>query len=289
MRRHAQHVVLNFDPDEAGMKASERSSQVLLEEGVRLKVLELTGGLDPDEYIQKEGVDAYRKALDGAPAFFHWLAGRARERFDLKSPEGRSGAFQFLLPVIQRLPDKVERLAVAEDLASALNVPKGMVLDEFKRSAAERRTTRPAESATLPDPSELLLLHCLLSSAEIRADIAPAMGSMDLPAMLKTGRILETILKMTAEGATPSYSSVSARLNDSDRKLFSCLLEADEILRVEPSLDQAREIIRKLTGSRLQMDRDQLKGRIREAEKAGDMKRALELMEELRISEPGRQ
>ncbi|HPT25721.1 MAG TPA: DNA primase [Bryobacteraceae bacterium] len=287
MRRHAQHVVLNFDPDEAGMKASERSSQVLLEEGVRLKVLELTGGLDPDEFIQKEGVEAYRKALDGAPGFFLWLAGRARGRFDLKSPEGRSGAFHFLLPVIHRLPDKVERLAVAEDMAAALNVPKGMVLDEFKRAAAERKTAPPAESAPLPDPSELLLLHCLLSSEEILSEVAPALDPMDLPSMLKTGRIIQTILKMAAEGTPPNYSTVSARLSDPDRKLFSCLLEADEILRGEPSADQAREIVKRLAGAQLQIKREQLKNRIKEAEKAGDMKLALDLMSELRRFEPG--
>jgi len=282
LRRHAPQVVLNFDPDEAGMKASERSSQVLLEEGMRLKVLELAGGLDPDEYIQKEGVEAYSAALGAAPGFFHWLAGRARQRFDLNSPEGRSGAFQFLLPVIHRLPGKVERLAVAEDMAAALNVPKGMVLDEFKRAAAERKAARPSGSASMPDPTELLLLHSLLSSADIRNDVSSALGEMNLTETLRTGRIVETVLKMEAEGSVPSFATVSARLNDADRKLFSCLLEADEILRGEPSLDQAREIVRKLAASQFQLKRQQMKDRIREAEKAGDMKLAIELMSELR-------
>jgi DNA primase len=287
MRRHAPAVVLNFDPDEAGMKAAERSAQVLLEEGVRLKVLELTGGLDPDEFIQKEGVAAYQKVLAEAPSFFHWLAGRARERYDLKSPEGRSGAFQFLLPVIHRLPDKVERLAVAEDMAASLGIPKGMVLDEFRKAAAERKATRYTEPTPLPDPPELLLMHCLLTNPEIRAEVGPVLMQMDLPSAMKTGRIVETILKMDAAGEAPAFASVSARLGDADRKLFACLLEADEILRGESSMEQAVQIVRKLASGRAQAERDELKKRIKDAERSGDMALALDLMGKLRGMEKG--
>lgn len=287
MRRHAPAVVLNFDPDEAGMKAAERSSQILLEEGVRLKVLELSGGLDPDEFIQNNGVEAYQAALNRAPGFFLWLAGRARERFDLKTPEGRTGAFQFLLPVIHRLPDKVERLAVAEDMADTLSIPKGMVLDEFKRAAAERKTARPPARAELPDPSELLLLNGLLTSSQIRHDVGPALAGMDLPALLKTGRIVDTILKMAAAGETPTFASVSARLEEPDRRLLGSLLEADEILRGESSVAQANEIVKKLAGARAQAGKDALKNQIREAERSGDLVRALELTAALRELEQG--
>lgn len=282
MRRHAPAVVLNFDPDEAGMKAAERSSQILLEEGVRLKVLELSGGLDPDEYIQSNGVEAYRAALSQAPGFFHWLASRARERFDLKTPEGRTGAFQFLLPVIHRLPDKVERLAVAEDMADALSIPKGMVLDEFKRAATERKSSRPQPRTDLPDPSELLLLNGLLTSADIRNEVGPELASMDLPSILRTGRIVQTILNMAASGETPTFANVSARLEESDRGLLGSLLEADEILRDPPGVAQAVEIVRKLAGTRTHVEKEALKRRIREAERAGDLAAALELTASLR-------
>lgn len=283
MRRHAPQVVLNFDPDEAGMKASERSSQVLLEEGVRLKILELTGGLDPDEYIQKEGVEAYQGALAAAPGFFHWLAGRARERFDLKSPEGRAGAFQFLLPAIHRLPDKVERLAVAEDMAAALNVPKGMVLDEFRRAAAERKPAHQVRGEPLSNPAELLLLSGLMASAEIRDEVGQVLSQMDLTPSLKTGRIVETILRISAAGETPAFAAVSARLDEADRTLLACLLKPteEEIVRETPTLEQTLGAVKTLAASKRQAERDELKRQIKEAERAGDLARALQLTAEL--------
>ena len=55
MKRHSEYVVVNFDSDKAGANATEKSIQMLLEEGMRLKILQLDGGKDPDEFIQREG------------------------------------------------------------------------------------------------------------------------------------------------------------------------------------------------------------------------------------------
>ncbi len=68
-------VILNFDPDAAGARSTEKYIATLLAEGLRVKVLEIPGGLDPDEYIQQNGPDAYRKQLETArhPTSTGWL------------------------------------------------------------------------------------------------------------------------------------------------------------------------------------------------------------------------
>ncbi len=140
IHRHADTVVVNFDPDDAGANATERALQILLDESLHVKVLALDGGLDPDEYAKQNGADAYRAKLDAAPGYFHWLADRARARFDMRSSDGRIDAFKFLLPAVQRIPDKLERAAVANDVAGYLGVEPGLVLDQFKRASIERRS-----------------------------------------------------------------------------------------------------------------------------------------------------
>ncbi len=163
-----------------------------------------------------------------------------------------------------------------------------MVLDEFRKAASERKAARYVESRSLPDPPELLLLNCLVASAEIREEVGPVLRQMDLSSILKTGRIVDTILKMSAEGETPSFAAVSARLDEADKKLFSCLLEADEILKDEASLEQALGIVKKLASGRLQSERDVVKKQIKDAERSGDMGRALELAAQLREMEQKR-
>ena len=60
MHRHADTVVVNFDPDNAGANAAEKAIQFLLDEGVQVRVVALEGGLDPDEYVKQYGAEAYR-------------------------------------------------------------------------------------------------------------------------------------------------------------------------------------------------------------------------------------
>ena len=149
MHRHADTVVVNFDPDTAGANATEKAIQLLLDEGLHVRVVALDGGLDPDEYCQRHGAEAYRAKLDGAATYFHWLADRARARFDMKTSDGRVAAFKFLLPAVQKIADKLERAATVNDLASYLGVDPGLVLDQFKKSAADKRAPVPQASTGL--------------------------------------------------------------------------------------------------------------------------------------------
>ena len=284
--RHSPRTVVNFDPDGAGLQAVERSSQTLLEEGLRLKVLHLEGGLDPDEFVKERGAEAYRAALGNARSYFHWLADRARARFDLRTPDGRVGAFQLLLPAIHRMPDKIERLSVANDLAAYMGVEAGLVLDEFKRAAAGRREqkNRAREDNTL-DPNEMLLLHALLANPEARAEIAPALRAMEGVKRFRTARVFDVILRLIEAGGEPSVSAVEARLQEADRALLLGVLFDDELLREGVSLDQARACLRRLSAGEHRMGREHLRRMIKEAERAGDLAEALRLTGELQALE----
>src|SRR3984885_8060646 len=109
LKRHSDRIVVNFDPDAAGADASEKYLQTLLDEGLRVRILELEGDLDPDEYVKASGADVYRPRLEKDPAYFHWLADRARRRFDMRTVEGRMDAFKFLASKIQSIADRLER------------------------------------------------------------------------------------------------------------------------------------------------------------------------------------
>src|SRR4029077_14464070 len=93
--------------------------------------------------------------------------------FAMALAEGRWAALQFLLPAIQRLSDKLERLAVVNDVAGYLGVDARPVLESFRKAAAERRekTVRPSTSPL--SPVERILLNLLLVNAEARSHLLP--------------------------------------------------------------------------------------------------------------------
>jgi DNA primase len=282
MRRHAGMLVVNFDPDKAGVNATERSIPILLEEGMHLKVLTLSGGLDPDEYIQKHGVEGYVRALDNARGFFHWLADRAREKNDLNTPEGRVAAFQFLLPAIQKMPERLERLAIANDVAEYLRLDQSIVLDEFRKAAADRRAAPAArKEVETPDPNEVILVHAMLEDAAAREEIITELARIDVVERLRSRRIMEALLKIVAAGENPDYSRLGARLDEPDRILLEQMLFADDTLTRDYTTEHAIRALKSLSGASRKARSGELKKRIAELTREGRHEEARELFEKL--------
>src|SRR6266850_4322963 len=96
VKRHSHRIAVNFDPDAPGANAAERSIDLLLAEGMQVRIVELDGDLDPDEYCKERGADAYRDRLDGAKGYFYWLADRARAKHDTRTSEGKVAVLNFL-------------------------------------------------------------------------------------------------------------------------------------------------------------------------------------------------
>ncbi|HEY2012891.1 MAG TPA: DNA primase, partial [Bryobacteraceae bacterium] len=88
IKRHTQKIAVNFDPDAPGANAAERSINMLLEEGMHIRIVELDGELDPDEYCKERGSAAYQERLEKAKGYLYWLADRARARYDVHTSEG---------------------------------------------------------------------------------------------------------------------------------------------------------------------------------------------------------
>src|SRR5579859_562082 len=90
--RFSKNVVVNFDPDTAGAKATERTLGLLVEEEFQIKVLTLEQGFDPDLFIRRKGKDAYGESLRNSQKYFDYLIERARAQFPVRTAEGKHKA-----------------------------------------------------------------------------------------------------------------------------------------------------------------------------------------------------
>jgi DNA primase len=285
IHRHADTVVVNFDPDRAGADAAERAIQLFLDEGVRVRVLALEGGLDPDDYVKKHGAEVYRTKLDSASGYFHWLADRARVKFDMKTPEGRVDAFKFLLPAVQKLPDKLERAAVANDLASYLGVDPALVLDQLKRAGQDRKTASvPAPRAPSIPELEKILLCAMISSSQARAQVLDRL-TPELTTNFMTGEIFEVLRQMAgANGAlegTIEFTALDGRLSPGGQTLLHEAFMADETIEESVFLEQAEACVKRLESDARRHQVDELRALVKAAEREGRMGDAILLMEKL--------
>ncbi len=282
------HIVLNLDSDAAGVRSTEKHIAPLLAQGMRVKVLEIPGGLDPDEYLQANGAEGYRKLLERAPSYFHWLTDQARTKYDLRTAEGRVDAFKAILPAIEHVHDRIERAAIASEMAEQLGVDRDMVRQALRRQSSVPEAQRPPDIASAAPPNEKLLIACMLASGEARAVIAHYLaqpGSLD---RLELKPIFEAILSANA-AETFSVSAALSKLDGRLQNILGAISFSESGVAEEHAAEQALDCLKQLELKSMQTKCDSIKRRIREFEIAGDMNEALRLMNELdRMQRPSR-
>ena len=283
MRRYTDKILVNFDPDAAGAKAAERSIGQLLEEGMHVRIVELDGGLDPDEYCKQRGASAYAARLDAAKGYFYWLADRARARFGMRTGDEKVAGLQFLLPAVQRIPSRLERMTVANDLAGYLGVETSLVLDYFRKSATERSAAPRAAPHDPTRPAEKILLNLLLANPEACDEIVPRLRNISALEQFPTRRIFQAVFAIRDSGGRPAYHEVHARLEENDRELLAAVVLREEMDGDAHSLEQGMECLLRLEREQQQGGAALLKARIREAERAGNLSEALRLTRELQL------
>lgn len=279
MRRHVDTVVVNFDSDQAGQNAAERAIEMLLREGVNVRVLELPDGQDPDDFCTAHGGDAYKERLKNAPRHIVWLTDRTRRQFDTATSEGRIAAFEHMLPSIDLLPDEIRRAAVATEMADRLGIARSLVLERFRRSTNRRgRTPAPVDDSDGFSASERLLLHLFAGSTEARA------------AMLGDALAIASENEMAAQGAFAAmaavheggeefhYSAVEGRLTDRDRdRLAKLVFDKD---RKPASLDEGKGALEALRHQSWKLRYRAVRNSIFKAEQSGDRAAAIALLKD---------
>src|SRR5215510_8619053 len=134
MARYVPEVVMNYDPDSAGQNAMRRSIDLLLAKGLRVRILKLDNGLDPDDYVRKEGGEVYGRLLASAPYFWQYLMTEAARLYDLDDPAAKANAVNDVMQHVAKIEDRVEQLEVARSVAAGFKVPESLILERLKLS-----------------------------------------------------------------------------------------------------------------------------------------------------------
>src|SRR5579862_1966722 len=247
--RFSKNVVVNFDPDTAGAKATERTLGLLVEEEFQIKVLTLDSGFDPDLFIRRKGKDAYAEALRHSTRYFDYLIERARTQFPVRSPEGKVKAVNYLLPHIQRVPSRIVRDELAHEIAQKLGIDSAVLRQELKHVAASRSSAAiKAPVETQITDAERIVIRALASAHEMQGGehLSARDGAEEEfdPARqarfaiendrLHDGLATESLIETLLAGGLEVSDVMELPLSDTDRpRLASILLKDDEELTVD--------------------------------------------------------
>ena len=289
--RHTKNVVVNFDPDTAGAKATERTLGLLVEEEFQIKVLSLEPGFDPDLFLRRKGKAAYEDELRKSQGYFHYLIERARMQFPIRSAEGKLKAVNYLLPYIQRVPSRIVRDELAAEISQKLGIDSAVLRQELKHAAASRSSSSLRSSAdSQVTEAEKIFIRALASATEIQLggehfsardgaeeEFDPArqarfvLTSERLHVGLPTESLLEALLQAPTE-----MQVMELPLPDSERSLLATvLLKEDEELGAQ-KLEGAVKALRRIH-LRRRLEQVQVELQSRPAQQTG---RVNELLQE---------
>ncbi len=125
IKRYVDEVVIAFDSDGAGVNAALRAIPILKSAGLIVRVLNMESAKDPDEYIQKHGVDSFRQLIKDASASFMFEIKQLSRRYDLGDPEYRTHFSEAVAKKLLTIEGKIERenymMAIVEEYTMSQN------------------------------------------------------------------------------------------------------------------------------------------------------------------------
>ncbi len=247
--RFTRRVIVNYDPDTAGQTATERSLSLLLEHDFEVRVLALPAvgnkKADPDFFIRERGKDEYLRLLKEAPPYVDYLIARARQ-MDLTTGEGKLRAVNFLLPYVQKIPNRILRSEWATRIAQQLRLDEPVLRAALSKAATERRSevkTQPELLGRAAKPVERRLIRMLAEAEGFRLELAQRLQNARLYHGLETEKIFAALVIASLSGQSVQATEVGAVLEERDRRLlFEILFEEAN----EPTWEEAMSCIEAL-------------------------------------------
>ena len=124
LSRYAEEIILSYDADEAGQKATERAISILGSIGMKMRVVHLSGGKDPDEILKKYGPERYRTLIEGAANDIEFALLKARDGFDLQTSDGKMKYLEKAAQILSKTRSEITRDIYSSRLSEELQVKK---------------------------------------------------------------------------------------------------------------------------------------------------------------------
>lgn len=197
--RYANRIVMMYDADSAGAKATVRGIEILLEAGMAPYVVQLPDGEDPDTFVHRFGAESFETALqDHRQDFVTHLYGRARAKGSLEEPDSRASVHHAIMRMVSKIPDQLMRESYVQRAASVMGVP-----DVYLRRAmdAERKKKPGRQKSREPVREERAPVQGPAHTADL---LAPEVRIQPLPEE-------KTLLRLMLDHGAPMISFILSR------------------------------------------------------------------------------
>ena len=295
MRRFAQKLMLIFDPDPAGVKATLRGFELFAGSGMKVNVVSLPDGDDPDTFLKKNGYEAFASCLKGSVKFMDFVLGQVVRSGSTTSIDEKVEQAGEMLGFIAKLPSGIERDHYLKRTAEALDVDEGLLRQEMTKQRTAHAGPRERTAAGTPPHkgqrprAEEMLIHLMLRDETIARTLSEQITPEDFTDPLYR-RAAERIFSVMKSGGELHPRSLAVPGDDELGRLISHYSVLEIAYSDQTGTDQNQKVSLEKTcadcvdrirqhGSAKRMK--SLLAAIHEAESRGDRERLRSLQEEL--------
>jgi DNA primase len=276
LKRYTRNLVLVFDGDPAGKKASFRNLSELLERDIPARVVYLPEDEDPDSFLGKWGKEAFEKLVEEAPSLLDLFVREKSQDVRKGDPvEKKVAVLRELLPVIRKIPDRLAQSLRIRSLAEDFGISELFLREELSKQSDRPRRAEAAvsEDATRLEVAkwpaeERLICQILMQYPSLLSTFneAEVLGSFKSASL---GAAIRTFAEHYEERGTLELSEI-LRQETQDPKLFQLLtsLSCKEEFTEEQAATALEDSVRRLKKRALKERLDGLNQRIREADQS---------------------
>jgi len=171
LKRYSNNVVVVYDGDSAGELATLRSLDIFIEEEMSVRVVSLPKGFDPDLFVRKNGIAAFKDKVMNAANIFDYKLTVLKSRYSSKDAEGKAKISTLMLETISKFKNAVLRSEYLKKLSQELNINEEALFEEAGKVKPEKtysNTTSTARRAPLViNPTEKLLMSLMLEESSL--------------------------------------------------------------------------------------------------------------------------
>ena len=260
LKRYSDKIVVAFAMDEAGRLATQRSINLLQEKGFLIRIMNADQNLDPAEMIAQDPKE-WKKNIEEARSVFDFYFQRTFTKHSKETPEGRREIMAILLPLLEKIPNKIEQAHWMQKLAQELKVDEASVVAEIKKiqePVAEKEPLTLAEEVNqFPDrlfrmkKLERRVLALLAAKKLPTALISPQQINLfsDLPKKViqqwKKGRLVK--MREKSRELDNFLNALAVEIDQEgiavEKELTLCLRELED-LKVKEELEQLSQKIK---------------------------------------------
>ena len=273
-KRYTHNVVMVFDGDTAGELATLRSLDILIDEGLSVKIAPLPKGMDPDSFIRHQGAASLKARIANARSFFDYKLELLKSRYDINDALGKSKIALEMLSTINKFDNAILRCEYIKKLSEEIKVPEHYILEELNKlkPAAKVRDVYPVtikKKQQEINPAEKLLIKFMLEERDLIEKIMQELSLSDFQDS-RTVKIVSMMQDLVLQGKNIQPSLLMNYFSEDDTNQLVCETMFMPDLNNHEREKAVNDCIRRIKVNRLKSRREFLEGQIKNAQVLGD-------------------